>query len=118
MTPVSGDNEQRASARERDACDNRSRPRNLEGRDLSGDEPHSGKQDQQEADLGECDARLTAERKHGDRWYLLRLLGIAGDRAELTEHPDLSPRCCKGSPSPRSEALGECDALTDLEDLF
>jgi len=30
---------------------------------LSGDEPDTGKQDQQESDLGECDARLMAERK-------------------------------------------------------
>jgi len=64
MTPVRGDNEKHASASERNACDNRSSCRHLEGRDLSGDEPHTGKQDQQEADLGECDARLMAERKH------------------------------------------------------
>jgi hypothetical protein len=64
MTPVRGDDEKHASANERTACDNRSRHRHLEGRDLSGDEPDTGKQDQQEADLGECDARLMTERKH------------------------------------------------------
>ena len=64
MTPVRGDNEKHASASERNACDNLSRRMHLEGRDLSGDEPGTGKQDQQEADLGECDARLMAERKH------------------------------------------------------
>ena len=64
MTPVSGDDEEHASANERDACDNRSRSRNLKGRDLSGDEPHTGKQDQQEADLGECDTGLMGEREH------------------------------------------------------
>jgi hypothetical protein len=66
MTPVRGDNEKHASASECDACDNRSRRTHLEGRDLSGDDPDTGKQDQQEADLGECDARLMAERKHSN----------------------------------------------------
>ena len=64
MTPVRGDNEKHASASERNACDNHSRRRHLEGRDVSGDEPHTGKQNQQEADLCECDACLMAERKH------------------------------------------------------
>jgi hypothetical protein len=64
MTPVRGDNEKHASASECNACDNRSRRTHLEGRDLSGDEPDTGKQDQQEADLGERNARLMAERKH------------------------------------------------------
>jgi hypothetical protein len=31
---------------------------------LSGDEPDTGKQDQQESDLGECDARLMVQRKY------------------------------------------------------
>ena len=65
MTPVRGDDEKHASEGERNACDDRSRRRHLEGWDLSGDEPDTGKQDQQEADLGECDARLMAQRKHG-----------------------------------------------------
>jgi hypothetical protein len=51
------------SASERNACHNRPRRRHLEGRDLSGDKPDTGKQDQQAADLGECDARLVAERE-------------------------------------------------------
>lgn len=62
MTPVRGNNEKHASASERNACDNRSCRRHLEGRDLSGDEPDTGKQDQQEADLGEFDARLMGQR--------------------------------------------------------
>jgi hypothetical protein len=64
MTPVRGDDEKHASDGERNACDDHSRRRHLEGWDLSGDEPDTGKQDQQEADLGECDARLMAEGKH------------------------------------------------------
>jgi hypothetical protein len=58
---------------ERNACDDRSRRRHLEGWDLSGDEPDTGKQDQQESDLGECDAPLMAQRKHrNDGSYLDR----------------------------------------------
>ena len=64
MTPASGNDEKHASEGERNACDDRSLNRNLEGWDLSGDEPDTGKQDQREAHLGECDARLMAERKH------------------------------------------------------
>jgi hypothetical protein len=60
MTPVRGDNKKQASACERNSCNDRSRRRHSKGRDLSGDEPDTGKQDQQEADLGECDARLMA----------------------------------------------------------
>jgi hypothetical protein len=33
---------------------------------LSGDEPDTGDQDQQESDFGEGDARLMAQRKHGN----------------------------------------------------
>ena len=70
MTPVSSNDEKHASEGERNACDDRSRNRHLEGWDLSGDEPDTGKQDQQESDLGECDARLMAQRKHrNDRSY-------------------------------------------------
>jgi hypothetical protein len=58
---VRGDDEKHASDGERNACDDHSRRRHLEGWDLSGDEPDTGKQDQQEADLGECDARLMAK---------------------------------------------------------
>jgi hypothetical protein len=64
MTPVSSNDEKHASEAERNACDDRSRNRHLEGWDLSGDEPDTGEQDQQESDLGECDARLMAQRKH------------------------------------------------------
>ena len=64
VTPAHGDNEKHATAGERNACHNRSRRTHLEGRDLSGDKPDTGKQNQQEADLGECDTRLVAEDKH------------------------------------------------------
>ena len=64
MTPVSSNDEKHASKGERNACDDRSLSRDLEGWDLSGDEPDTGKQDQQESDLGECDARLMAESNH------------------------------------------------------
>ena len=63
MTPSRGDNEKHATESKRNAYHSRSRRTHLEGRDLSGDKPDTGKQDQQEADLGECDARLVAERK-------------------------------------------------------
>jgi hypothetical protein len=63
MIPMSGDNEKHTSASERNACDDRSRRPHLEGRDLSGDEPDTCKQDQQETDLGESYARLMAESK-------------------------------------------------------
>jgi len=65
VTPTRGDNEKHASASERNACHNPSRRTRLEGRDLSGDKPDTGKQDQHEADPGERDARLVAERKPG-----------------------------------------------------
>ena len=64
MTPVSGNDEKHASDGECNACDDRSRSRHLECWELSGDEPDTCKQDQQEADLGQCDARLMAQRKH------------------------------------------------------
>jgi hypothetical protein len=64
MTPVSSNDEKHASEGERNACDDRPLSRDLEGWDLSGDEPDTGKQDQQESDLGECAARLMAQRKH------------------------------------------------------
>jgi hypothetical protein len=60
MTPVSSNDEKHACEDERNASDDRSRSRHLEGWDLSGDEPGTGKQDQQESDLGERDARLMA----------------------------------------------------------
>jgi len=59
MTPASGDDEQQASQGERNACDDRSGNRDLEGWDLGSDEPDTGKQDQQESGLGEGDASLT-----------------------------------------------------------
>jgi hypothetical protein len=73
MSPVRGDNEKHASASERNACDDRSRRPHLENRDLSGGEPETCKQDQQEADLGDCDARLMAERKHKNNGSYLGL---------------------------------------------
>lgn len=66
MTPVRGNNEKHASANERKACDNRSRCSHLEGRDLSDDEPDTGEQDQQEANLGKSDSSLVADRRHGN----------------------------------------------------
>jgi hypothetical protein len=63
MTPVSSNDEKHTSEGERNACDDRSRGRHLEGLNLSGDKPDTSKQDQQESDLGECDARLMAERQ-------------------------------------------------------
>ena len=92
MTPVRCDNEKHASASERNACDNRSRRMHLEGRDLSGDEPDTGKQDQQEADLGECDARLMAERKHrNDGSYfdrsVLPAVGRSPERSVVSRQP-------------------------------
>jgi hypothetical protein len=63
MTPVSSNDEKHASEGERNACDDFPLSRYLEGWDLSGDEPDTGKQDQQESDLGECAARLVAQRK-------------------------------------------------------
>ena len=65
MPPVSGNDEKHASEGERNACDDRSLNRNLEGWDLSGDEPDTGKQDQQESDLGECDACFLAHCNDG-----------------------------------------------------
>ena len=64
MTPVSSNDEKHASEGERNACDVRPLSRDLEGWDLSGDEPETGKQDQQESDLGECAARFVAQPKH------------------------------------------------------
>ena len=64
MTRVRGDNKKHASPSERNACDDCSRRANLEGWNLSGDEPDTGKNDQQEAHLGECDTRSMADRKH------------------------------------------------------
>jgi hypothetical protein len=68
MTPVSSDDEEHASDGERNACDDRSRSRHLEGWDLSGNEPDTGKKDQQESHLGERDPRVMAQRKHQERW--------------------------------------------------
>jgi hypothetical protein len=64
MSPVRRDDEKHAGARERDASDNRPRPRDLEEWDLSSDEPETSKQDQQEADFGESDARSMGKCKH------------------------------------------------------
>jgi hypothetical protein len=67
MTPVSSNDEKHASDGECNACDDRSRSRHLEGWDLSGDEPDTGKQDQQEATIsgigrGRCVDRLRSHR--------------------------------------------------------
>jgi hypothetical protein len=62
MTPVRGDDEKHACDGQRNACDDRSRRAQLECRDLSGDEPETCDQDQQEADFGQCDARVMCER--------------------------------------------------------
>jgi hypothetical protein len=64
MTPVRSNDEKYSSEGERNACDDRSRPRKFEDWDLSGDEPDTGKQDQQESDLGESDAGVMAECNH------------------------------------------------------
>jgi len=81
MSPARGNDEKHASASERNPCHNCSRRPHLEGRDLSGDEPDTGKQDQQVADLGECDARLMAERKHGsDSSYFDRPIPPVAER--------------------------------------
>jgi hypothetical protein len=66
MTPVSGNDEKHSGDGERRAGDNRPHSRHLEGWDLSGDKPDAGKQDQQEANLGERDARLVAQGYHRD----------------------------------------------------
>ena len=63
MAPVSGNDEKHASEDQRNACDDRSLNRNLKGWNLSGHEPDTGEQDQQESDLGEYDACLMA---HGN----------------------------------------------------
>ena len=65
MTPMSGNDEKHASEGECNACDDRPRNWHLEGWDLSGDEPDTSKQDQQESNLGERDACVMAQRKHG-----------------------------------------------------
>ncbi|HVD03953.1 MAG TPA: hypothetical protein VNF75_07460 [Candidatus Dormibacteraeota bacterium] len=61
---MSSNDEKHASGGERNACDDGPLSRDLEGWDLSGDEPDTGKQDQQESDLGDCAARLVAQDKH------------------------------------------------------
>jgi hypothetical protein len=61
VTPVRCNDEKHASESERNACDDRSRCRHLECWYLSGYESETGKQDQQESDLGECDARMMAQ---------------------------------------------------------
>jgi hypothetical protein len=63
MTPVSGNDEKHASEGERNARDDRSRSRQLEGCDLSGDEPDTGKRNQQEptsASVTPCDGSTQA----------------------------------------------------------
>jgi hypothetical protein len=106
VTPARGDNEKHASASERNACHNRSRRTHLEGRDLSGDKPDTGKQDQQEAELGECDARLVAERKHGSNGsYLDRSVLPTTERDLLCSQDYLavwgSPRVGRSGAGPR-----------------
>ena len=93
VAPVRGDYEEHASEGECNACDDRSRNGHLEGRDLSRDEPDSGEQDQQEADLGQGDARVMAHRKHkNDGSYF----GCSVLR--VTELPGLSPTCRRCRP--------------------
>jgi hypothetical protein len=60
-----GNDEKHSSEGERNACDDLSLNRYLEGWDLSGDEPDTGKQDQQESDLSECCACLIAHGNDG-----------------------------------------------------
>jgi hypothetical protein len=107
MTPVRGDNEKHASASERNAYDDRSRRRHLEGRDLSGDEPDTGKQDQQETDLGEFHARLMTERKHrNDGSYFDRSL-LPGTRWSSADRPRLELRAIAQCRRSRSVMLGK-----------
>jgi hypothetical protein len=60
VTPVRRDDQKQASKGECNACDDGSHCGHLEGRDLSGDQPDTGEQDQQESDLGEGFSRLRA----------------------------------------------------------
>lgn len=66
MTPVRRDDEKYAGAGERDSRHDRSDRSPFEGWELSGNEPDAGNQDQEEANLGEGDARLTTKREHRD----------------------------------------------------
>ncbi|MGO8863654.1 MAG: hypothetical protein ACLQRH_23255 [Acidimicrobiales bacterium] len=100
MTPVSSNDEKDASEGECNACDDRSRNRHLEGWDLSGDEPDTGKQDQGEANLGECDARLMAQCKHiNDGSYFDRSL-LPATEQNLLSFRDF-PRRAAGLPPTR-----------------
>ena len=116
MTPVRGDDEKYASEGERNACDDRSRRRHLEGWDLSGDEPDTGKQDQQESDLREGDTRLTAESEHGrhgsdsDRSVLIASLRIAPRKhpEQTTVRIRLAPRILSTSSVASRMRAGLC----------
>jgi len=103
VAPVRGDYEEHASKGQCNACDDSSRSRHLQGWDLSGDEPDTGEQDQQEADLGERDARLMAQRKHrNDGSYLDRSVLPVPEQG--VAHPTF--RGTKGKP--RYEFTGAC----------
>src|ERR1039458_10250974 len=100
MTPVSSNDEKHASDGECNACDDRSRSRHLEGWDLSGDEPDTGKQDQQEANLGERDARLMAQRKHrNDGSYSDRSVMPPVTEQNLRSFQDYPPTCRRVPPT-------------------
>lgn len=64
MAPVGRDDEQHTSSDECSASDDGSGHGHFEDWDLSGDQPDTGEQDQQEADFGEFDARVVGERKN------------------------------------------------------
>jgi len=65
VTPVRRDDQKQASKGECNACDDGSHCGHLEGRDLSGDQPDTGEQDQEESDLGEGFSSLRAHGTDG-----------------------------------------------------
>ena len=110
VAPVRGNDEQHTSERECDTGDDRSRSRYLEGWDLGGDEPDTGEQNKEEADLGNRHSRLMAQRKHGGRGSDIdcsdspttngggtRPVGEGRGLASCREVPKLAPR--RGSES-------------------
>jgi hypothetical protein len=114
VAPARGDNEKHASASERNACHNRSRRTHLEGRDLSDDKPYTGKQDQQEADLGECDTPLAAEPKHGSNGSYLDRSVLPTTERELLCSQDYP--AVWGSPRVSRFWAGSRHALTKSAD--
>jgi len=63
VTPVRGDDEEQAAHDERYARDNRPGAAQLELRDMCGDEPDAGEQQEQKPDLSQPHARLVCETK-------------------------------------------------------